>query len=104
MDYKEVLQKAFSHPGLAGQGPKTPGDQLKAFLWQIAHDLEDGLGGVSFDDSKSVLIIENPDGGDPLEVPLADLAALGFSPLAGQTAEDFVVTHFQSWESDDLGA
>lgn len=103
MAYKEVLKRAFSHPALAGQGPQTPGDQLKAFLWQISHDLEDGLGGVSFDAAKSVLIIENPDGGESLEVPLADLAALGFSPQAGQSAEGFVVTNFQSWESDALG-
>ena len=97
MSYKDILSAKFAHPVHAVHGPKTPDDQLKAFLWAVSHDLEDGLGEAQFDWSAQALIVLNPDDGKPITVPLADLAKLGFVPKDGQSAEEFVVENFESW-------
>lgn len=97
MDYKDLLRAKFSHPAHAEHGPKTPSEQLKAFLWAVSHDLEDGLGQASFDVSAKALVVMNPDDGKPVMVPLADLAEFGFTPETGQSAEEFVVENFESW-------
>lgn len=99
MDYKDLLAKHFSHPVHAVHGPKAPADQLKAFLWAISHDLEDGLGEVRFDDAHANLLVMNPDDCKMVAIPLADLADLGYAPAHGQSAEDFLLEQFQDWEA-----
>lgn len=98
MDYQKLLATHFSNPVHAVYGPKTPADQLKAFLCDICHGLESGRGEACFDAARVNLVVREWAGSAQVTIPVVDLAALGFEPTGMQDAEQFLSEHFQAWE------
>ena len=98
MDYQKLLATHFSDPLHAVHGPKTPADQLKAFLCNICHGLESGRGEACFDDARANLVVREWAGSAQVTIPVADLAALGFAPTGSQDAEQFISERFHGWE------
>jgi hypothetical protein len=98
MAYQKLLATHFSDPVHVIYGPKTPADQLKAFLCEICHGLESGRGEAGFDVARVNLVVKEWAGGAPVTIPVADLEALGFVPTGTQDAEQFISEHFQDWE------